>query len=102
MVPVKPRARYLPTLTQIVTAEELMEGPETVPGLPGGAVVIDDDAIFRQVVVSVMPAIELRLKEELQTLVEETMHQLSATLRGEVEAAVRTALAARTVDTGGG
>ena len=103
MVVAKPRTRFLPTLTQVVTAEELLDGHDTVPGPKlFSDTMVDDDAFFRQVVNTVMPIVEARLKEEMQFFMEERFHDLSASLRREVELAVLTTLASRDTDSSAG
>ena len=102
MTTLKPKARIVPTLTQIVTPEELQAGPETVPSnwtdldeLP------PEERLVQDVVRIVMPIVEARVRSGVQALMEERMTELNASLQSEVDAAVRTALAARRLYTEG-
>ena len=102
MSTLKPKTRTVPTLTQIVTPEDLQAGPETIPGdWAGSTDGLAEELLVQHVVRIVMPVVEARVRAGVQALMDERMAQLNASLLSEVDAAVRTALAARLLDTDG-
>ncbi len=92
MLPPKNRPRYLPTLTHVVTADEIAEADSSAPFGHAATAPVDSEQRINQMVQSLMPAITARIHESLQEILDDKLHQLEAELRRELESLVRRAV----------
>ena len=92
MLPPKNRSRYLPTLTQVVAPTEL-----AAAGLNSSVNEVAsresvEELRVQEIAKKIMPAASARMREILQEMLDERLHQMEANLQLEVESLVRHAM----------
>lgn len=92
MVPPKGRSRYLPTLTQVVSPDELSGANADFleSEIPAGPE--NDEQRIQRLTEDLMPQISARIHERIQEMWDAQLHQLEANLRADMESMVRDAV----------
>ena len=92
MLPHKPRSRYLPTLTHVVTAVE--KPVADMSASPANMVSHHNynELLVQQIIQSLVPLISARIKESLQEILDDKLHHLEANMQLEMESMVRGAV----------
>ena len=92
MLTAKNRPRFLPTLTQVVTASELANTDSSPHSAQGAPDISDNEQLVQQIVQSLMPIVSARIQESMQEILDDKLHHLEANLQLEVESMVRRAI----------
>ena len=92
MLPPKNRSRYLPTLTQVVAPTELAAAGLNSPANEVASRESVEELLVQELAKKIMPAVSARMREILQEVLDERLHQMEAKLQLEVESLVRHAM----------
>ena len=88
----KSRPRYLPTLTHVVTAAELLPSANDMDAVSNSVVSTEHSSNLQELVDVVIPRVVAQMREELQANLEIQLHQFESKIRVEVESMVRDAV----------
>ncbi len=89
MLPPKARPRYLPTLTHVVTADDLISYKAGNHASVSQSVVLESQTKVQEIVDLLVPTVMARMREELLANLETQLHLSQSKLRIEVESMVR-------------
>ena len=92
MMPPKNRSRYLPTLTQIVAPTELASAISDTLANEVSSCESVDELRVQEIARTILPTASARMREMLQEMLDERLHQMEANLQLEVEFLVRQAM----------
>lgn len=92
MLPVKPRPRFLPTLTHVVSQADVLREVEPVSMEPSTGNVSPDHALVEQISASLLSQVMSEVRQRMQEIFEERMRNLEVTLQSEIESEVRQSL----------
>ena len=92
MLTSKGRPRYLPTLTHVVTAAEIVATDRSAPPANAATDHGGNERLIEHIVQSLMPIVTARIQESLEEILDDKLHQLEANMQQKVESLVRRAV----------
>lgn len=88
MLPPKARSRYLPTLTHVVTQEELNSIGTYAEVVERHPVAVEPETLVKEVLELLIPSAMARMRDEMQANLETQLRLIEEKLRSDVETTV--------------